>query len=174
MIENESDDEESDTESRLHSERKGPQRSEKVKKSEASGIRFTSAFDYLKSDCISSQRDRAGQQTTFTQENHPAALTAEKENVISDDWLVDDLNEYSQPIKKHKRHSTQLKRIQPLQSDWSNCEFEDRQTSQKPLFPCPEPTLQQPTTGFRIKVKIDDRGFIFAVSGRYENESELK
>lgn len=150
---------------------------EKTKKSEAtlSKTRFSSSFGNYKADRQNFSRGFTTVPRFFERPSKISqcvtALTNEEEHVDDDDWLVDDISEYSQPIKKPKRNSSDLKRAEPMQSDWSNHQFSDQST---PSFNSPQPIAvdqeikqkQQPIIALRLRLKINDRSFIFAVPGR--------
>ena len=81
-----------------------------------------------------------------------------------DDWLIpDDVDAYTQPMKKYKRGSTPLKRIDPG--------LAERGVSPDTSFSsvaCTSGTedLRMRAPAFRIRVKINEHSFIFAVPER--------
>jgi len=93
------------------------------------------------------------------------ALVIEDEIVDDDDWLIpDDVNNYTQPTKKHKR--TQLKLIEPSLADWGHSDFQTDQSAPVIHEASQVVSVKQQPTAFRLRVKINDQAFMVVVSGR--------
>ena len=102
-----------------------------------------------------------------TSKSFPDVLSLEDEIVDDDDWMVpDDVSNYSQPMKKPKRGSTQLKRIDPSLADWGHADFQTDQSAPAVNDSSQSVSMKQQPTAFRLRVKINDQAFMVVVPGR--------
>ena len=137
----------------------------------ATSSRFISAFNNSVVNSGERYNRRLGCGTTSKNVKSliPSSLTDDDEIVDDDDWLVsDDVSCYVQPMKKLKRNSTPLKRVDPSMDDWHDCEFPKQSSLTVASANSTQMTSSsiQAPSAFRLRVKVNERAFMFAVPER--------
>ena len=103
----------------------------------------------------------------FDSKSFSDALATDDELMDDCDWLIDDdVSQYSQPIKKQKRGSSQWKRKNVLLNDRDDSDAETNQSAFVVDKTSQAKCMKQQTTAFRLRVKINDQAFMMVVPGR--------